>query len=980
MVDARYGFLPWVRRGVVSLAKNAPAQNFVSLQVGLTVNAVPTSPVSVRLHGPGQVVGIDPRAIIRTEPRPDSTSFEPNYFPTVEFATPDFPWLFTPALPDGAALRPWLCLVVVREHDGVALVPRPQALPLLQFSEPAVPVNELPSLDDIAIWAHVQIIGDTLATDAAVRGALAEPSSRLSRLICPRKLEPDTRYLACLVPTYHAGVQAGLSPEDPVDDHDVAPAWNAQTRAPFTLPVYWSWRFGTSAEGDFASLVQKLHPPTKTLRLGLRPMDVSAPGFGMPAFPGLVVDLEGALGSPEVDPRPWPAGTQAQFEQALQPIISPLPGADPIVTPPVYGQVAASVPPPPQESPPSWPKWLRDLNLDPGQRAVAGMGANVVQADQEALMASAWDQFEAVRLANQLLRQIQLARSVGRTTLTRHLAALDSVGTFLQVTRPMHTRLRLDPASTATLGAHLELSRIPSAAVSASFRRLARRNGPIGRRLFPTGAPPSRIVERLNAAPDSASALAVVATRVPPAGTVLLDSVSPQTTLALLTREVVTSARGWGAIATTTTTTTTTTTGTGTATTTTTTTAFGPPASTTAPTPPPSAPAPPPSATAPPTSTVTDGAASTTTVTQWHGNPDAPFWVDHGGSAFPVFVDVPPDATLQQDMQNRFRAAALQVTTYISERTARLVDAPKSPPLASRPADAQARILELLNPDVTLVAEAAARITLPDDDGADPLRPMLNAPEFPQPMSRTLTPQQLLPGVELIEPDTATVLTPNQRFIEAFMVGLNDEMRRELAWRDYPFNQRATFFQHFWDGAGDDIAAIADWDPNHGLGDTMAGDDRVVLLLRGELLRRFPSTIITAVQATQDHGLSTTTLSPIFQGSIEPDIAFFGFPLSVDSALAGPGYYFVIAEHPAEPRFGLEPAAPAGTPASWNDLAWPQVAAAVVGNHLRLTPAPVAPSLPGATWGANSAQQASIHLRQPVRVAMHASALISRGS
>ena len=72
---AAYGFLPWVRSGLAALAKNPPAQNFVSVQVGFTVNTTATTPVAVRLFGPGQVTGIDPRAITRMEPAPGSVSF-----------------------------------------------------------------------------------------------------------------------------------------------------------------------------------------------------------------------------------------------------------------------------------------------------------------------------------------------------------------------------------------------------------------------------------------------------------------------------------------------------------------------------------------------------------------------------------------------------------------------------------------------------------------------------------------------------------------------------------------------------------------------------------------------------------------------------------------------------------------------------------------------------------------------------------------
>src|SRR5262249_11046355 len=152
--------------------------------------------------------------------------------------------------------------------------PRASLLPLLHFS--TAPADELPDLDHIAMWAHAQVTGAAPADDHAIRGALGGPAGqRLSRLICPRKLEPRTRYLACLVPTYRVGVRVGISPDLPGDNSDVAPAWRASPPAGFDLRVYWSWRFGTGDEGDFASLASRLHPPTAPLTVGLRPVDVS---------------------------------------------------------------------------------------------------------------------------------------------------------------------------------------------------------------------------------------------------------------------------------------------------------------------------------------------------------------------------------------------------------------------------------------------------------------------------------------------------------------------------------------------------------------------------------------------------------------------------------------------------------------------------------------------------------------------------------
>ena len=56
-----------------------------------------------------------------------------------------------------------------------------------------------------------------------------------------------------------------------------------------------------------------------------------------------------------------------------------------------------------------------------------------------------------------------------------------------------------------------------------------------------------------------------------------------------------------------------------------------------------------------------------------------------------------------------------------------------------------------------------------------------------------------VPNLNLIPPDTITLLETNQRFIEAYMVGLNHEMARELLWREYPTDQQGSYFRQFWD-------------------------------------------------------------------------------------------------------------------------------------------------------------------------------------
>jgi len=99
-----YTLLPWVRQGaatgllpVETLADTLKAH--VTVRVDVRVNA-DTAGVNARLHGPGDVVGIDVKQIVRTDPRPRSSGVEAKYLASVEFARADFPWLFTPASAD----------------------------------------------------------------------------------------------------------------------------------------------------------------------------------------------------------------------------------------------------------------------------------------------------------------------------------------------------------------------------------------------------------------------------------------------------------------------------------------------------------------------------------------------------------------------------------------------------------------------------------------------------------------------------------------------------------------------------------------------------------------------------------------------------------------------------------------------------------------------------------------------------------------
>src|SRR5687767_6614020 len=167
MVDTlrNYTFLPWLRQGVATqidvqdnLGEPGVAPERASVQVSFKVGGEPVSKIA-HLLGPGDIVGINPRAIVKTEPRNWVTDFEANYLPYIEFYEEDFPWRFTPAKAAGNndQLRPWIFLMVLTEEefDEKGLV---GPLPAFEIkADVGDPEKLFPRHDETWAWAHVHV-------------------------------------------------------------------------------------------------------------------------------------------------------------------------------------------------------------------------------------------------------------------------------------------------------------------------------------------------------------------------------------------------------------------------------------------------------------------------------------------------------------------------------------------------------------------------------------------------------------------------------------------------------------------------------------------------------------------------------------------------------------------------------------------------------------------------------------------------------
>jgi hypothetical protein len=184
----------------------------------------------------------------------------------------------------------------------------------------------------------------------------------------------------------------------------------------------------------------------------------------------------------------------------------------------------------------------------------------------------------------------------------------------------------------------------------------------------------------------------------------------------------------------------------------------------------------------------------------------------------------------------------------------------------------------------------------------------------------------ILPGLNGMKRDSISLAVTNQRFIEAYMVGLNHEMTRELLWNEFPTDQRGTYFRQFWDIAGcvldgsptppeqfRDVFPLRQWDKLKGLGGhsprTVNGQtsSMLVLVVRAQLIQKYPNVIVYLQRRNNTtNRLTGEQRHPMFYALLRPDVAFYGFQATADELRNDPSpndWYFVLQEQPGDPKF-----------------------------------------------------------------------------
>lgn len=361
MSATQYYFIPSVRQGLATHI-NGPVSDDahrVKLAAELEVVKYPIGADSepeliarpVQIYGPGDVLTFDPRIVSRTYPEADVGDFEPNYFPAIEFSDADFLWRFSATRADDTLandapdeqkigrLMPWLTLVVlvaeplgddVRAEFEETKSTDSNLPPYIKVKLPNAATSTepfpLPDLDQAWHWAHVQITDEAGLDDNALENILKnQPERAISRLLCPRRLQPKVKYVAFVVPTFRLGVRAGLGLELPFDVGALVPAWKpdgsdrdgdyftTEDGADYIrLPYYYRWEFRTGNRGDFEHLVRLLEA-RKLTGLGIRDIDCKEPGFNIEALirdgeeepENHYLALEGALQSLDIKYSCW---------------------------------------------------------------------------------------------------------------------------------------------------------------------------------------------------------------------------------------------------------------------------------------------------------------------------------------------------------------------------------------------------------------------------------------------------------------------------------------------------------------------------------------------------------------------------------------------------------------------------------------------------------------------------------------------------
>ncbi|MCI6893608.1 MAG: hypothetical protein MR850_02280 [Bacteroidales bacterium] len=188
--------------------------------------------------------------------------------------------------------------------------------------------------------------------------------------------------------------------------------------------------------------------------------------------------------------------------------------------------------------------------------------------------------------------------------------------------------------------------------------------------------------------------------------------------------------------------------------------------------------------------------------------------------------------------------------------------------------------------------------------------PVLAYPVLPDPSYFYLTEQSarfMLPSVECLKNNTISCFYANPAFEEAYLAGMNTEMGKELLWREYPTDERGSYFRKFWDVPQEteridekyfDVKELHKWHnrlgKNHQL-DT----NRLIFVTNGDLLRFYPNT--TVYLSSYNGGVLKPCIEPSVCGWLRDNTYLVGFDVQDEREVMN--YYLTFEESDRTLRF-----------------------------------------------------------------------------
>jgi len=368
----------WLPPGRAAAASGATTNGRLTATLDLTASDLDdpadtaTQTVSYSLHGPRDVTGLEPRSIVHTYPSRGARNVELDKAVYAELAAPDLPWRYSLDVSSGAALRPWLALLVGTTDEievaGTTVRLSPSVL-------------DAHSLSRSAMACHVE-------QDANGRA--------VSRLLSYRALEPNRDCVAVVVPTYR---------------DDGSDGWATSATEDLEVAAFDHWTFHTRDGGDFATLARRLRPQRAGADLGTAAVMYSPLTDTEPMrVAGALVSTEAGVAEP----------VSSDVANDVTVLTAPL-GDD---THPVLGLPDYSEPWPP--SAPASTGWRVELRRDPGRRGVAGLGASAAIAEQELLVREASRLAGAYQELADRLRRLRLGLLVSCSLWKRRVPTDDT--------------------------------------------------------------------------------------------------------------------------------------------------------------------------------------------------------------------------------------------------------------------------------------------------------------------------------------------------------------------------------------------------------------------------------------------------------------------------------------------------------------------------------------------------------------------------